>query len=310
MDPTSLVKGGSREFTPLADVADLVWRAMAGNAGVARKNDENNHFADMDDSHPDVMDGKNLLELCFHSNGTINQSFVDKDKWLQFYGELDEAKPAFHHDEVTRRLGGLPFRVWQMYDIMIESLANKKVDEFICAGGTMAHYVGDACQSLHISCKHDGIKESDKGVHKNYENLMLNTKRNMELLFDGINSSTKKVKATDVFTKGKGAAICVLKLMKKTFDNLTPDTIIKSYRRNKGDNKAFFDEVGDKTIENIINGCLTMATIWQSAWIEGGGNQIANGKIRKISEERLIALYEDKAFVPSFNLDKLMLKQS
>lgn len=307
-DPDSLVKGGSREFTPLSDVADLVWRGMAGNAGVARKNDENNHFADMDDSHPDVMDGKTLLELCFHANGTINQSFIDKDKWLQFYGELDEAKPAFHHGVESPRLGGLPFRVWQMYDIMLKALSNGKVDEFICAGGTMAHYVGDACQALHISCKHDGIKESDKGVHKNYENLMLNNKRNMELLFDGINASTKKVKVSDQFSSGKGAASCVLKLMKKTFDNLEPDIIIKAYRKTKGDNEAFFDEVGKETIENIINGCLTMAIIWQSAWVEGGGDQIAAGKIKKISEDRLIELYEDKAFVPSFNLDKLILQ--
>ena len=247
------------------------------------------------------------MELCFHSNGTVNHSFVDKDKWLQFYGELDAVKPAFHHGEVTRRLGGLPFRVWQMYDIMVESLSNGKLDEFICAGGTMAHYVGDACQALHISCKHDGIKESDKGVHKNYENLMLNNKRNMELLFEGINASTKKVKANDLFTGGKGAAICVLKLMKRTFDNLTPDTIIKAYRKTKGDNKAFFDKVGKETIENIINDSLAMATIWQSAWVEGGGSQVANTKLRKISEERLIELYEDKAFVPSFNLDKLIL---
>ena len=71
--------------------------------------------------------------------------------------------------------------------------------------------------------------------------------------------------------------------------------------------KLFFDKVGKETIENIINGSLAMATIWQSSWVEGGGSQVANTKLRKISEERLIELYEDKAFVPSFNLDKLIL---
>jgi hypothetical protein len=40
--------------------------------------------------------------------------------------------------------------VWQMYNIMVEILQNpnllakEKVDQFVCAGGTMAHYVGDA----------------------------------------------------------------------------------------------------------------------------------------------------------------------
>lgn len=248
------------------------------------------------------------MELCFNSNGTIVSSFVDKDKWLAFYAELDNVKPALHHGEVTRRLGGLPFRVWQMYNIMVESLSNGQLDEYICAGGTRAHYVGDACQALHISHKHDGILESDKGVHKNYENIMLNSKRNMESLFAGINASPKKVKAANLFTGGKGAAICVLKLMKRTFNNLSPDTIIEAYR-NAPNNAAFFDEVGKETIQNIIDGCLTMATIWQSAWTEGGGNAIPNNKLRKISEQRLIDLYEDKSFVPSFNLDKLILKE-
>jgi len=50
-----------------------------------------------------------------------------------------------------------------------------------------------------------------------------------------------------------------------------------------------------------------MAIIWQSAWLEGGGGQIAATKLKKISEARLIELYEDKSFVPSFNLDKLVL---
>lgn len=308
-EPENLVKGGSREFTPLADVADLVWRAMKGNKGVARRGDESNHFADMDEKHPSVFNNKSLLELCFKSNGAVNDDFIDKDKWLEFYRQMDEVKPDTDRDGNARpRLGALPFRVWQMYDIMVTALREGKVDEFICAGGTMAHYVGDACQCLHISFKHHGIKPEDSDVHGDYEDKMLVNKNNRKKLFADINAFNKKVKANQLFTEGKGAAIAVLKLMKKTFDTLSPETVIKAWRQSK-DMEELFSKVGVKTISNINNGCLTMAIIWQSAWLEGNGNQINENELVAIAHDRLIELYEDKDFVPSFPLDKLILKQ-
>jgi hypothetical protein len=308
-NPEDLVKGGSREFTPLADVADLVWRAMKGNKGVARGNDESNHFADMDEKHPSVMNNKSLLDLCFESNGAINEDFVDKDKWLEFYRQMDEVNPQTHEDGSARpRLGALPFRVWQMYDMMVTALSDGSVDEFICAGGTMAHYVGDACQCLHISFKHHGVNKEDKKVHGDYEDRMLVNKNNRVKLFAGINAFNKEVKANQLFTGGKGAAIAVLKLMKDTFDTLSPDTVIKAWR-NSEDMEELFSKVGNETITNINNGCLTMATIWQSAWIEGGGDQINQNELVAIEPDRLIELYEDKGFVPSFALNKLILRE-
>lgn len=308
-DPDNLVKGGSREFTPLADVADLVWRAMKGNAGVARGSDESNHFADMDEHHPSVMGNNSLLDLCFDHNGDIIEDFVDKDRWLEFYAKMDDVAPEFDKNgNQRRRLGALPFRVWQMYDIMVRKLKQGKVDEFICAGGTMAHYVGDACQCLHISHKHHGIKPEDHDVHGDYEDRMLTNSNNRKILFRGINESGKKVRQDQLFTGGKGAAICVLKLMKKTFDTLPPDKVIKEWRKAE-DMEDLFKAVGAQTIENIINGSITMATIWQSAWIEGNGDAINQNELVAIDQDRLIELYEDKAFVPSFTLDKLKLKE-
>lgn len=96
--------------------------------------------------------------------------------------------------------------------------------------------------------------------------------------------------------------------MKETFTTLSPDTVIKAWRQS-GDMEELFDKVGEQTIANFNNGCLTMAIIWQSAWEEGGGDLIDQSELVAIHRDRLIELYEDKSFVPSFALDKLMLKQ-
>jgi hypothetical protein len=74
------------DFSPLADVADLVWR-------FTRKADENNHFADMDKPG---KDGKTLLELCAASSKNI-----DPNIWNHYYEGIGE-----------ERRGALPFRVW------------------------------------------------------------------------------------------------------------------------------------------------------------------------------------------------------
>ena len=96
--------------------------------------------------------------------------------------------------------------------------------------------------------------------------------------------------------------------MKETFHTLSPDTVIQAWRQST-DMEHLFGKVGQETITNINNGCLTMAIIWQSAWVEGNGKQIAQGKLVAIAKTRLIELYEDKSFVPSFTLDKLVLQE-
>jgi hypothetical protein len=67
----------------------------------------------------------------------------------------------------------LPFRIWQIYDEMVEFVQQKKLVDFVCAAGIMAHYVGDACQPLHTSQLHDGPPGEHSGVHSAFESTML-----------------------------------------------------------------------------------------------------------------------------------------
>jgi hypothetical protein len=121
----------SRSFVPLADVADLVWRNT-------RKNDEANHFADMDEEGKDGFGGKTLLDLV-----TEDKSNIDIDVWNGFYNSLN-IDPS--------KRGSLPFRVWQIYKEMVKFVSLGDVKKFACAAGIISHYVGDASQRLHASC--------------------------------------------------------------------------------------------------------------------------------------------------------------
>jgi hypothetical protein len=208
------------KFVPLADVADIIWRST-------RHADSSNHFADIDEENRQVHEGKSLLQLCMEDKDNVNIKF-----WIEYFKLLDQADP---HDRP--REGALPFRVWQMYEQMIRSLKNKNIAEFICAGGTMAHYVGDACQPLHISHLHHGRTPAEEDVHTVYETLMIDKK--MTELFQGINDNSQPISDQTrlIDEEGKEAAVIVVKLMSEVYNRLSPVEICDSFSANLGNRK-------------------------------------------------------------------------
>ena len=102
-----------KQFVPLADVADLVWR-------FTRKADASNHFADMDQEGTGEFSGKTLISLC------QDEQNIDVDLWNRFYDNVGI--------DASKR-GALPFRVWQIYRQMVEFVRSGEMDKFICAGG-------------------------------------------------------------------------------------------------------------------------------------------------------------------------------
>lgn len=295
----------THDFVPLADVADIIWRTT-------RPDDESNHFADIDETDPSVFGGKSLLELCLS-----DQKNIDIDVWVDFDRRMDAVRPNMHKNretgemELRPRAGALPFRVWQMYVQMIASLrSNKppaeKIAEFVCAAGTMAHYVGDACQPLHVSYLHHGRNASEAAVHSDYETGLIDKK--MRDLFKGINDIENKVEPDELIqaheAQGKDAALLVLKLMDETVKRLPPLEVVEVWAGAKGFGKTekMWGALGERTIQNIASGCHTLAVLWESAWKVGGGDKISDEALVECDQQALMDLYNNKKFVPSYVL--------
>ena len=277
-------------FVPLADVADDVWRntrASQGDTG----NDENNHFADMDQKAlTGKFKGKTLLELCEDPKN------VDPAVWLEFYKGTPGTNP-----------GALPFRVWQGYDLMVAALQRGQVLEFLCLAGCLAHYVGDACQPLHISRLHHGdpknATSTSKKVHSTYETDMLNA--HAAEIVDGIVAALKTKSVSASFMGGRGAALRVVRLMKETIKALPPKAIVDAYNDEKGPAARLarlWKDFGPKTIVRMTEGTLCLADIWASAWREGGGESIAQGELVAQDQQQLADRYRKAEFYPSVSL--------
>ncbi|HTJ51897.1 MAG TPA: hypothetical protein VL443_20695 [Cyclobacteriaceae bacterium] len=279
----------SKQFCPLADVPDLVWRNT-------RKLDEANHFADMDESNSNVIDGKTLLEAC------KNTSNIDVDFWNSYY----EGMEAEDSSKSSLKRGALPFRVWQAFDLMVEYVKQGKLAEFICVGGTVSHYLGDACQPLHISFLHHGHPgKNESKVHAAYETQMMDSK--MQELFNGVNKKLlNKTHNYNTYKTGKEAARSVIKLMDKVCnDILSPEEVIEAFNEvsGRGRIKNMWEKLGDRTIKCVAEGSINLALFWESAWTAGDGDTVfKDADLKTIKKDKLSDLYNDKTFFPSFRL--------
>jgi hypothetical protein len=272
------------QFVPLADVPDLVWRKT-------RKKDEGNHFADMDEVGANGFKNKTLLKLC------EDPANVNVDVWNRFYDSLG----------LGFKRGALPFRVWQIYNQMVKSVKAGEVAEFVCAAGVLAHYVGDACQSLHVSHLHHGRPghPEEQEVHSIYETRMLD--RFAADIIALVNQDLINNVAKPDVKGGQEAAISVVALMRRTIKKLPPIRVIEAYNDVPGGQQRtehMFNTLGKKTAACMADGCLRLASLWASAWKEGNGNKIANAKLGPIDRNELKKLYNTKSFLEAFRLQE------
>lgn len=295
------------DFVPLADVPDLVWKIGKYNRG---QPEHPNHFADMD-KPDDKQGGTTLLDLCKDQPHNVSIPV-----WQRYYDDVgDESR------------GLLPFRVWQIYDQMVQAVRSRKVAEFVCAAGVLSHYVGDACQPLHISYMFNGDPDDSvrkrvknrhgqyemqdvpraAGVHAAYEDGMVDfhAAEIMERLKNGLANADRP----SAVASGHDAAVAVVDLMQKTFDHIKPRDIVNAYlglmdQTPKPIADALWEQFGDATVDVMADGAVYLAHLWDAAWAAGGGSSKISST-DALDPSSLADLYQNRAFLPSKTIDEI-----
>jgi hypothetical protein len=313
---TNNFKGlGSDPFVPLADVPDFYWKPRIAKQGHSRPFEGPNHFADMDQPDP-----QNLTLLQRTSD---DATFVDPDKWNTFYDTVRDLLSGQPISALHRGL--LPFRVWQIFDAMVEFARAGEGDKYLCAAGVLTHYVGDACQPLHISYLHDGDPErafthtfskgkkagqSEQralgvGVHSAYEDAMVGAHRKAIL---AKLSGTPTVEKAERIATGQEAASKTIELMRNTFGALPPEKIVQAYidigAGGKASSDALWDAFGDGTMKVMQDGAHLIALLWESAWNEGGGEQNVKN-LEELTHDEAMAIVMEPDFLPSVSIDHI-----
>ena len=318
-DDAVILKGdfsgmGSDDFVPMADVPDFFWKPRIGKQGHTRPMEGPNHFADMDQENPD---GKTLLDL------TEEDDFIDPDKWQMFYDSVSDTLSGEPIASVHRGL--LPFRVWQIFDKMVEFVGKGQADNFVCAAGVLTHYVGDACQPLHISYLHDGdpkrpvkhtftrgkkegtseMRPMGQGVHSAYEDAMVHDHRKQ--ILDGL-EKTPVVEKDEWVANGFEAAKKTIAMMRDTFKDIPPADLVQAYidvgAGGKASSDALWKAFGTDTIKVMQGGAHLLAVLWESAWNQGKGETNV-GSTKALTQEEAMAIVADEGFCPSMSVDAI-----
>ena len=344
-DPKALTKGSNvAHFVPLADVPDNVWKGNVNfslidqGEGEKKKHkagpgargsfDNKNHFADLD---LEYKDGKTFLQLNFESP----DAYLNPPAWRAYFAAMEprfaewqkllkRSKNKAEPKDGSAHWGALPFRVHQIFDIMVDAAKKKNPKLFLCAGGVLIHYLGDACQPLHASYmangdpevvvprpKSEGNRMEAEGVHVGYEDDMIAygyTKADLgSMLRERIAELKAKEDVPDIVS-GYDAAKAVIALIHATQTDITPRQIVDEWVlllgvQKKARAEAMWKKFGKKTVTCMARGTRYLAKIWQAAWEAGGGDDtIGDGPT--ITEKAIMDLYNDSKVIPSVGLNQ------
>ena len=256
-DDASLVSGhitglGLSDNVPLADVPDDVWRLST--PGIGRPKDAPTHYSDMDQKG---ANGLTLFQIC------ENPANIKPSVWLHYYQGIG-TQPHYQ--------GSLPFRIKQIFELMVRYVSAGQVEKFICASGILAHYVGDACQPLHASRLH-----AANGVHSPYETYMLNANRGTNGVLQKTRLGLAGRLGDSNILNGAMAAERTIALMRKVHDEiLSPEEILEVWNAQNHQSPNYttmWQKLGTKTGKCMAEGALLLASLWQSAWRVGNGDQ-------------------------------------
>jgi hypothetical protein len=271
-----LPKDNQAPFIALADVADVWWRSH-------RPTDKANHFADLDEPGLNLLDPQGPRKTLMDQWGDPRNR--SSEAWNRFY---EDKQAALAHR------GALPFRAWQGYDLLVKHAKAGDVASFIFVAGTVAHYIGDACQPLHVSRLHHGHDQSEYDVHADYETAMLDEMA--QQLVTLVNQKKSRITQHDLFSGGANAADKIFQLMKRCITRVPPERIIavwKAAAGHRGKYTEMWNALGDDTCDCIVDGAKTLAAYWESAWREGRKGLPALGE-HSVRHSTLLRKYQDK----------------
>jgi hypothetical protein len=305
---------GTEDFVPMADVPDFFWKPGVGKQHHTRPWEGPNHFADMDQKD---ANGNTLLSL------TTSTDFIDPDKWQDFY---DSVKDILSGQPIEpKHRGLLPFRVWQIFDEMCRFAADGDAQKFVCAAGVLTHYVGDACQPLHISYLHDGdpnrafeyeftkgkkagtteMRPLGQGVHSAYEDKMVFDHR--KEILEGLNR-TPKAKKSELISNGFEAAQKTIDMMRDVFAQIPPLDMVQTYidvgKGGKASSDALWKAYGQQTINVMKQGAHLLAVLWESAWEVGSGETKVKS-LRALTQDEAMGIVSDPDFLSSMTVDQI-----
>lgn len=158
----------------MANVPDNTWKT-----GASKASESTTHWFEPDQYHSDP--GR---------FGEIPHSFAEI---IRRYSE-----------PTVRQNGTAPWRIQQLYDLSVAALRGRDAKLAVQMAGTMAHYVGDLAQPLHVTRNYDGQLSGNRGLHSFFESQIV-SKADLTKLRADVAAAARRLLADPRFMAEAGA---------------------------------------------------------------------------------------------------------
>ena len=200
--------------------------------------------------------------------------FIDIDNYEDFNNKhriVENFKMACrkYGKEKVKKEGTLPWATDSTYRALVQDLKLGDWNRAALTAANLGHYVGDGFMPLHIAANYDGQLTGQTGIHRRYEETMID--RNMgEIQFK--NSTCRKI---------KGVQSYIFNYLYTNHSNI--DLILhadsSAYEvAEKQYNEVYYKNLWDKTniftVRLLEESSKVTATLIYSAWVEAGKPKI------------------------------------
>lgn len=105
--------------------------------------------------------------------------WFEPDQYYSDQGRFGEIPHSYSEiirrftEPTVRKNGTAPWRIQQLYDLAVAALRARDPQLAVQMAGTMAHYVGDLAQPLHVTKNYDGQLSGNQGLHSYFESQIV-----------------------------------------------------------------------------------------------------------------------------------------
>jgi hypothetical protein len=138
-------KANLEPLRTLSTVPDRVWKAST-----TKPQEEPMHFFEID---------------TYYSSSEFDQIQNFPSSYIEAIHQYTESRVIDH--------GTAPWRIRQLYRLALQALRQGDKKLGLQYAGTMAHYIGDLSQPLHVTENYDGQMTGNQGIHRFFETDIL-----------------------------------------------------------------------------------------------------------------------------------------
>jgi hypothetical protein len=270
-----------RALAPLPDR----WVYAKGRGGA----EGSYHFADLDEpAAQGRFAGRSLLDLW------ADRSLITKKVFREY---VDGLAPQNGKRGPPPRTT-LAFRAAGIYEELVKFLQAGRPAEFLAAVGVLAHYVEDACCSLHLTAWHHGDprsrNEKEQGIHQAYDHLR---GEKLDTLMEQVARKLGSWRPDAADLTPTAVAYRVVALQRQVYAELDPKELVRAYVA--ASYQLPWSKLEGPTVEAMAQGLKLLADIVESAWRVGNGKAIPEAALARVGDEEITEILARPEFLPS-----------